>query len=534
MTTDDWWRKAVFYQIYIRSFADSDGDGIGDLRGIEQKLDYLQWLGIDALWLTPCFPSPNNDWGYDVSDYKGIHPDLGTMDDAERLIVEADARAIRILFDLVPNHTSDEHQWFKESRSSRASDHRDWYVWRDPKPDGSPPNNWLSVFGGPAWELDEASNQYYLHNFLKSQPDLNWWNDDVRVAFEEILGFWFGKGVAGFRIDVAHAIIKDRSLRDNLPATEDDPPNVRQVGQQTTYSMNQPEVHDVLKSWRRIADRSAGGPILVGETWVLELERMARFYGSGTDELHLAFNFPFIFAALEVEAMTPIVERTESLIPQDGWPAWTGSNHDCGRFATRWCGDDDRRIRCALMLLLTLRGSPFLFYGDEIGMPERDMERHEIRDPVGEVFWPQDPGRDRCRTPMQWNEGSGAGFTSGPEPWLPFGDLVKANVEAQRGDRNSILGFTRSLVELRKSEPDLALGAYRSVDAPEGAWLFERGESMLVALNLSDEAKTIERVSGEVCIHTAAPFDGDNRIESKLELGPYEGVVLRGGRRSRT
>jgi alpha-glucosidase len=440
------------------------------------------------------------------------------------LIEAARQRGTRILFDLVPNHTSDQHPWFTDSRSSRTAAHRDWYVWADPKPDGGPPNNWLSVFGGPAWELDDATGQFYLHNFLDSQPDLNWWNDDVRRAFERILSFWFGRGIAGFRIDVAHAIIKDRALRDNLPATEDDPPNVRQVGQKQSYSMNQPEVHDVLKSWRALAERFDNSPVLVGETWVLELERMVSFYGGGSDELHLAFNFPFIFSELDASQMRAIVERVEGLIPRASWPAWTGSNHDCGRFATRWCGDDERRVRCALMMLLTLRGSPFLYYGDEIGMAQRKMARDEIRDPVGEAFWPDDPGRDHCRTPMQWDATEGGGFTT-DDPWLPLGDTHATNVDSQRSDPASVLSLTRALIGLRKDAPDLSSGRYRSLQSPEGVWAFERGESMLVVLNLADKDARVDDVNGVSCLAT----DGTEgvTVDGSLELAPYEGVIVR-------
>ena len=476
------------------------------------------------MWLNPCFPSPNKDWGYDVADYTDIHPDYGTLDDADSLIDAAGHRGIRILFDLVPNHTSDQHPWFADSRSSRTAGQRDWYVWADPKSDGGPPNNWLSVFGGPAWELDDATGQFYLHNFLDSQPDLNWWNDDVRRAFEGILSFWFDRGVAGFRIDVAHAIVKDRALRDNLPATEDDPPNVRQVGQKQTYSMNQPEVHDVLKGWRALAERFDNSPVLVGETWVLELERMVSFYGAGSDELHLAFNFPFIFSDLDASMMRAIVERVEGLIPQASWPAWTGSNHDCGRFATRWCGNDERRVRCALMMLLTLRGSPFLYYGDEIGMAQRTMARDEIRDPVGEAFWPDDPGRDHCRTPMQWDATDGGGFTTG-DPWLPLGDTHSTNVDSQRSDPASVLSLTRSLIGLRKDASDLSSGRYRSLQCPEGVWAFERGESMLVVLNLADKVARVEGVNGVLCLATDGTEGGP--IDGSLELAPYEGVIVR-------
>jgi alpha-glucosidase len=250
----DWWRSAVIYQIYPRSFADTDGDGVGDLRGIVERLDHLAWLGVDAVWLNPCFPSPNADWGYDVGDYTAIDPELGDGDVLDALVAEAGARGIRVVLDLVPNHTSDRHPWFLDARSSRTARHRDWYVWADSGPDGSPPNNWLSVFGGPAWTFDEATGQWYLHNFLREQPDLNWWNEEVREAFDAILRHWFDRGIAGFRIDVAHAIVKDEALRDNLPVTEDDHPRARRLGQRQVYNMHRPEVHGVFRRWRALAD----------------------------------------------------------------------------------------------------------------------------------------------------------------------------------------------------------------------------------------------------------------------------------------
>ncbi len=307
-----WWRDGVLYQIYPRSFSDSNGDGVGDLRGIIERLDHLSWLGIDGLWINPVMPSPNMDWGYDVSDYKAVDPELGTLEDVDELVAEAHKRDIRILFDLVPNHTSDQHPWFRDAIGSRTARHRDFYVWADPK-EGGPPNNWLSVFGGEsAWELDEASGQYYLHNFLRHQPDLNWWNDEVREEFDDILRFWFDRGVAGFRIDVAHAMIKDRELRDNLPVDDETDERARRIGQEPVYNMNRPEAHEVIQRWRALSDRFDPPRILVGETFVLDLEKMVAFYGETNDELNLAFNFPFVFASLDGGALRKVVDETES------------------------------------------------------------------------------------------------------------------------------------------------------------------------------------------------------------------------------
>jgi alpha-glucosidase len=521
-----WWRDGVLYEVYVRSFADSNGDGIGDLRGIIGRLDYLSWLGVDGLWLTPTFPSPNTDWGYDVADYCGVHSEYGSMEDLDELADRAHARGMGILLDLVPNHTSDRHPWFVQSCAEPGSKYRDYYVWRDPQPDGSPPNNWRSVFAGSAWELDGASGQYYLHNFLKTQPDLNWWSDDVRAEFDRILRFWFDRGIDGFRIDVAHGIVKDRSLRDNVPATEDDPSSVRRVGQRAVYSMNRPEVHDVLKRWRVACDESDPPRVLVGETWILELERMASFYGQGNDELHLAFNFPFIYSPLSAPQLSRVVETTESLVPEESWPVWAASNHDVGRFATRWCGDDQDRVRCGLVLLLTLRGTPFLYYGDEIGMPDAPPELEYARDPIAHAYWPEDRGRDGCRTPMQWSSDPGAGFTASTvAPWLPLDDASSCNVAGQRDDPESALWLCRDLIALRRNRSDLQRGRYETVTVTDSVWLYRRGEEILVALNLSDAPAELEEISGTVLVGTRRARYGE-RIAGRLWLDSWESLVV--------
>src|SRR5215213_506840 len=330
-----WWREGVLYQIYPRSFADSGGDGIGDLPGITARLDHLEWLGIDGIWLNPTMPSPNHDWGYDVADYCAVHPDLGTLEDLDELVAEAGRRGIRVLLDLVPNHTSDRHAWFQDALGGRDARHRDFYVWADPADGGGPPNNWLSNFSGSAWTFHEPTGQYYLNQFLPSQPDLNWWNEEVREAIDEVLEFWFDRGVAGFRIDVCHAIVKDRELRDDPPPGLDDHPQIVKRGLKQVHSMNRPELHDVLRRWRELVGRRDGDePVLVGETYVLDLEQLVPFYGLGEDELHLAFNFLFLHADLDPAQMRPIVEGMERMLPQGAWPVWTGSNHDGLRMAT--------------------------------------------------------------------------------------------------------------------------------------------------------------------------------------------------------
>jgi alpha-glucosidase len=522
-----WWRDGVLYQIYPRSFADSNGDGVGDLRGIIERLDHLAWLGVEGVWLTPTMPSPNQDWGYDVSDYRQVHPEFGTMDDLDELVAEAGTRDIRILLDLVPNHTSDQHEWFQDALTSRTARYRDFYVWADPKDDGSPPNNWLSVFGGEsAWELHEPTGQYYLHNFLKHQPDLNWWNDDVRNEFDDILKFWFERGIAGFRIDVAHSMVKDRELRDNLPASEDDPERIRRIGQQPIYNMNRPEGHEVIQRWRRVCDEYDPKRVLVGETFVLDVAKMVSYYGERDDELNLAFNFPFMFTDFEAKSLREVVEMTESLMPPESWPVWTGSNHDVGRMATRWCDNDDRKIRCALMLLLTMRGTPFLYYGDEIGMPESKLTEEDLKDPVGIRFWPRNPGRDACRTPMQWEARPGAGFTSeGAEPWLPLGDQTAFNVASQRGDPTSILTLTRDLIAFRRNSPDLTRGSYEALESSPGVWAFRRGEGTVVALNMSDEVAAVDGVRGTIPIATDRSRDGE-ALDGSIELPAWQGALI--------
>jgi alpha-glucosidase len=473
-----WWQRALLYQVYVRSFADSDGDGVGDLRGIVDRLDYLQWLGVDALWLSPVTVSPDKDWGYDVADYTDVQPVFGGMDALDELVEQAGEREIGVIIDIVPNHTSDRHPWFEDARSSRDSARRDWYVWADPKPDGSPPNNWRSAFaGGSAWTLDERTGQYYLHNFLPEQPDLNWWNEDVRAAFDDILRFWLDRGIAGFRIDVAHGIVKDRELRDNPdPAI-------------STYNANRDDVHDVLRRWRNVVDVYEPERVLLGETWVMDLERLARFYGSGEDELHLAFNFPFTFSDLDAAELRTIVDTTESVLPERAWPVWMLSNHDIVRFPTRMAGGDERKVRALLFLLLTLRGTPVLYYGDELGMPQADVPRDRQRDM---------DGRDGARTPLPWNGRWG-------DPWLPLTARV-ASVAEQRADEGSFLTYSRELIARRRSTPDLFGGSYEALTSPPGVFAFRRGDHTAVAVNLTDEPVELD-------------LEGPRRLE------PWEGAL---------
>src|SRR3954452_11274165 len=498
-----WWRDGVLYQIYPRSFADADADGVGELRGIIDRLDHLEWLGFAGLWLNPTMPSPNEDWGYDVADFTAVHPELGTMDDLEELVAAAGRRGMRVLLDLVPNHTSDRHAWFEDALHGRDAPHRDFYVWADAAPDGSPPNNWQSSFGGPAWQLDEASGQYYLHNFLPTQPDLNWWNEEVREAFDEILRFWFERGIAGFRIDVTHGIVKDRELRDDPAATPDDHPLVQARGLKQQFSMNRPEVHDVLRRWRALAEATDPKRILVGETYVLDLDQLVPFYGNGEDELNLAFNFLFVHAAFEAEEMRAVVEGVEARLPATSWPVWTGSNHDAGRLATRWAGGDPARARLAVMLLVCLRGTPFLYYGDEIGLPDVPLDPADALDPVAARLGDPGENRDVCRTPMPWSDEPGGGFTTADAtPWLPFGDLAAHNVAAQRADRGSTLHLVRDLIGLRRERDELRGGPYETLAAPAGAWAWRRGGSTAVAVNLGTAEAEVEGLAGTVLVGT--------------------------------
>jgi alpha-glucosidase len=522
----DWWREGVLYQIYVRSFADSNGDGIGDLQGVIDRLDHLEWLGVDGVWLSPTTPSPNLDWGYDVSDYRDVDPDLGDLETLDRLVAEAGTRGMGILLDLVPNHTSDRHPWFVDARSSREAEHRDWYVWADPRPDGSPPNNWVSIFGGPAWELDPPTGQYYLHNFLVEQPDLNWWNEHVRREFDDIVRFWLDRGIAGFRIDVAQGLVKDRELRDDPPATDDDPADIRRRGLRPVHSLNRPEVHEIYQRWRTITDGYDPPGLLVGETWVPSIERWALYYGRAEDELHLCFNFALVFSDLRAKDLRAVVEATESVLGARSQPVWTASNHDVGRFPTRWSGGREDAGRCGLMALLTLRGTPFLYYGDEIGMTDVPVPAAEARDTVGLRLSP-DAGRDPCRTPMPWSRAPGAGFTRADvRPWLPIGDADSVSVDGQRGDPTSMLHLCRDLVSLRRSTPELRSGGYDSLPSPPGVWAWRRGDRIAVALNLSDEPSAVTLGPSRILVATDRGRDGEG-VRTDLALAPWQGAVVR-------
>jgi alpha-glucosidase len=542
VATGDWWRHGVIYQIYPRSFADSDGDGVGDLPGIRAHLDHLADLGVDAVWLSPFYPSPMADFGYDVGDYTGVDPLFGTMEDFDRLVADAHARGIRVIIDLVPNHTSDRHPWFLESRSSRDNPKRDWYVWADSRPDGSPPNNWMSSFprAGRAWTFDQRTGQWYLHSFTPRQPDLNWWNPEVREAMDEVMRFWLERGVDGFRVDVAHKMARDPELLDNplveLDASEQgDSAEARVARLAKLHSIerrdeNWPEVHDILRRFRQTLD-AYDDRMAVGEVYLLDLVKLARYYGAGEDEFHLAHNFVFLTQPWKAAAFRSVVDDFTGLLPAGAWPAWMLGDHDASRIASRYDegGNGRARARVAAVLLLTLRGTPFLYAGDEIGMTDGEVPPERVVDV---------DGRDPERTPMQWDGSPGAGFTRpGVEPWLPVGrDAATVNVAAQRDDPASMLGLYRRLIRYRKGSAALRGGAYRSLpDAPDGCYAYLRSagdERLLVALNFTGQPLAYEPQLGADRGRLELATDPDRAAGEEvglrpLRLGPDEGVVVR-------
>ncbi len=492
-----WWRDGVIYQIYPLSFADSNGDGLGDLPGIIARLDHLSGgpdsLGVDAIWLSPIYPSPLDDFGYDISDYENIDPRFGTLADFDRLVVEAHQRGMRIVVDLVMNHTSRLHPWFLESRSSHDNPRRDWYLWRDPAPGGGAPNNWQSIFGGPAWERDEATGQYYYHMFLKEQPDLNWRNPAVYERMFQMIRFWLDRGVDGFRLDVVNAYYKDADFRDNprkfgLIGYE------RGIGgrgydwQTHPYDFHQPEMEDFLRDLRRLLN-AYPERMSVGELLYSDPAATARYCGDGTDKLHLAFNFDFTNQPWRPRAFQDEIAKWEAALHPQAWPCYVLGNHDKPRFPSRFGGGphSDARAKVVAAMLLTLRGTPFLYYGEEIGMQDTPIPRGEIQDPPGKKYWPLNPGRDPERTPMQWSDGPNAGFTTG-RPWLRLNkDCRTRNVAAQHADPNSVLNFYRRLLRLRRESISLRRGSYQPlIERPVQGLAYLRQspeQTLLVALN---------------------------------------------------
>ncbi len=502
-----WWQQAVFYQIYPRSFADSDGDGVGDLPGIRSHLDDLVWLGVDALWISPFYRSPMVDFGYDVSDYCDVDPLFGSIEDFDGLIADAHAAGLRVVIDWVPNHTSDQHPWFVDASSGRDSAHRDWYVWRDVAPGGAPPNNWVAAFdlSAPAWTLDERTGQWYLHLFEEAQPDLDWDEPGVVTAMHGVLRFWLDRGVDGFRADVIHCIGKD-------PDLPDDPPAVAGIPHSALNDV--PVTHQRLRDIRTLVDGYPDERVVVGEVYLLSTEAVATYYGDG-DELHLAFNFPPLYALWQEPAWAECIDRTvDALDPRKAWPTWVLSNHDNPRHRTRFdraasfLGEDgpttarrsEPRARAAAVLLMTLRGTPFLFQGEELGLQDAVVPPERAVDPGG---------RDGSRAPVPWDTTADHGWPSpgGGGTWLPFPpEADRRNYSAQREDAASMLHLYRRLLALRHDEPALRLGSFERLEVADGLLAFTRsldGRSWLVMVNFTDRDVDVTGTVGRPAAITA-------------------------------
>jgi alpha-glucosidase len=488
-----WWQHAVFYEIYPRSFADSNNDGVGDLKGIASKLDYLKDLGIDAIWISPCFPSPQVDFGYDVSDYEDIDPMYGTLADFDHLASEAKKRDIHIILDFVVNHTSDQHKWFIDSKSSKSSKYRDWYIWRDGKGPGQPPNNWVSTFGGSAWKFDPKTNQYYYHFFYAEQPDLNWRNPAVKDAMFDVTRFWYKRGVSGFRLDAVDTLFEDPNLQDNPIAK----PGKNAFGdpfEQNKYDSKLPEVHDVLRGLRQVADEH--NAVLIGETWTADVAELNQYYGKGNNELQLPMDF--LFTMINKLSPADFRKQIAAVDGASGWPTFVISNHDIVRSSDRY-GDGKHNDEIAKLmgaLYLTLRGTPIMYYGEEIGMKTTPPTRQEdVKDPIGRTGWPKEKGRDGERTPMQWDSSANAGFSTA-KPWLPVPPTYKThNVADESKDPNSVLEFYKRVLKLRRSNQALLDGSYTAInenDANVLSYLRSyKGQTVVVALNMSSSPQKL-------------------------------------------
>jgi alpha-glucosidase len=531
----EWWHHAVFYEVYPRSFADSNNDGVGDLNGITSKLGYLQHLGVKALWITPCFPSPQVDFGYDVSDYESIDPMYGTLADFDRLVAQSKAHDIKIILDFVPNHTSDQHKWFQESKSSRTSPKRDWYIWRDGKGPNQPPNNWTSTFGGSAWKYDPATGQYYYHYFYAEQPDLNWRNPEVVKAMLDAMRFWYKRGVAGFRLDAVDTLYEDPNLKDNplLPGTDKFGfPNTNEI-----YNKKLPEVHDIMRAMRKVADEY--GAVLIGETWTQNVAQLREYYGPRNDELQM----PMDLMMTEFKQVSAPVFRDHigAVEGAGGWPVFVISNHDIVRSYTRWGdgvhNDDIAKLMAAMYLML--RGTPIMYYGEEIGMENSDPKsKDDVRDPIGRRGWPLEKGRDGERTPMQWSDAKNAGFTEGT-PWLPVAPNYRThNVVTETADPQSILNFYRRLLELRREEPALREGQYVALNPQDpNVFAFVRrlkGEGVLVALNMSGSSQTVKvdlKAAGfsqpKMRVLLTSSHTPITKVSTEIEMEPYSALIAK-------
>jgi alpha-glucosidase len=525
----EWWQHAVFYEIYPRSFADSNNDGIGDLNGITSKLDYLKDLGVDAIWISPCFPSPQVDFGYDVSDYENIDPMYGTLADFDNLSTEAKRRGIHIILDFVVNHSSDQHKWFIDSKSSRTSQYRDWYIWRDGKGPGLPPNNWISIFGGSSWKLDPTTNQYYYHMFYAAQPDLNWRNPVVKDAMFDVTRWWYKRGVSGFRLDAVDTLFEDPNLHDNpiVPGKNAFGDN----NEESKYNQKLPEVHDVLRGLRQVADEH--NAVLIGETWTADIKELNQYYGAGNNELQLPMDFLFT----TVNKLSPAEFRKQiaAVNSASGWPTFVISNHDIVRSYDRY-GDGKHNDQIAKLmggLYLTLRGTPIMYYGEEIGMKTTPpTNKEEVQDPIGRTGWPKEKGRDGERTPMQWDENANAGFSSA-KPWLPVPPTYKThNVADESKDPNSVLAFYKSVLKLRHSNPALLEGSYVPVDDNDPnvlAYLrVYKDQAVLVALNMTASSQKVNFEFSKNGFKSATPLATSGKSSAKgdtVSLEPF-GVFI--------
>ena len=527
MPARPWWQTGVFYQVYPRSLQDSNGDGVGDLRGITSRLDYFAELGVETLWLSPIFPSPMADFGYDVADYENIDPLFGTLADFDELLAEAHARGLRVILDWVPNHTSDQHRWFREARTSRENPKHDWYIWADPKPDGGPPNNWLSYFGGPAWTFVPAVGQYYLHNFVPGQPDLNWRNPAVKEAMFDSLRFWLRRGVDGFRVDVIFILLKDPELRDNPPDPNWKPGDNPAWRVRRVYSEQQPGHHEIIAEMRAVVDEFPDR-MLVGEIpYTTDPVLMATYYGTPDRiELQQPFNFALILLPWDAPTVRGFIAAYEAAIPPWGWPTYVLGNHDQYRLASR-IGPEQARV--AALFLLTVRGAPYIFQGEELGLLNGEVAPEDYVDPQG---LGGGISRDVCRTPFQWNGEPKAGFTTG-RPWLPVASTVETlNVEAESADPRSSLTLYRRLLALRRAHPALHGGAMILVEAPPQVLAFVReegGERFLTALNFSADPQVVARPelgTGQIILSTTLDRDEPADLGA-LSLRPNEGMLVR-------
>lgn len=537
-----WWKWGPIYQLYPRSFLDTNGDGIGDLEGIRRKLDYLQDLGVRGLWLSPIYPSPLFDFGYDISNYHDIDPVFGTLAEFQALIAEADRRGIAIIMDMVLNHTSHIHPWFIEARSSRDNPKRDWYIWKDARKGlfgRRYPNNWMAAFGGHAWKWDEATDQYYLHLFTEQQPDLNWRNPAVLEAMLNEMRFWLDLGVKGFRLDVINYLVKDAQFRSNPYRFRLTYPRRHDL-QHHQYDRNQQETYDIVHKIRALLDSYAGSSentMLVGEVYpdegVHAPDLAATYIGDGKDLLHLAFDFSTIYTNLTAGDLHSVLNTWYSVLSPQAWPCHVLSNHDQSRAASRLCTGTDREAKKRLLalLLLTQRGTPFLYYGEEIGMVDGHIGRRDLQDPLGKKYYPFHPGRDRSRTPMQWTSGPSAGFTGG-KPWLPVNpDYRERNVETQMQDPGSLLSWYRALIQLRDREPALSAGEIQFFEASLGDEVLAyrrryKEQELFVMLNLSGQSRSNPvRLGGTVLLSTHRR--PESHIEYDTRLAPWEGTVVR-------